>query len=92
MENNISLQDKFISILRDDQSFCVVHLVNGVKLRGVIKQFDMYVILLEWTDREVGQSIQIIYKHAISTIAKYNSHIDKEESRQKTYNPNINKR
>ena len=37
-------------------------MTNGVRLKGVIKGFDSFVILL----RETSQ--QLVYKHAVSTI------------------------
>ena len=39
-------------------------LVNGFQLRGVITGFDCFVVVLDSEGRQ-----QVIYKHAISTIA-----------------------
>ena len=41
-----------------------VFLVNGFQLRGVITGFDCFVVVLDSEGRQ-----QVIYKHAISTIA-----------------------
>jgi len=60
MANN--LQDSYLNQLRKDRTPVVVYLTNGVRLRGVIKGFDNFVLVL----KETGQ--QLIYKHAISTI------------------------
>jgi host factor-I protein len=57
-----NLQDSYLNQLRKDKTPVIVYLTNGVRLRGVIKGFDSFVILLE----ENTQSL--IYKHAISTI------------------------
>jgi len=57
-----SLQDNYLNQLRKDKTPVIVYLTNGVKLRGLIKSFDNFVILLE----ENTQSL--IYKHAVSTI------------------------
>lgn len=57
-----NLQDSFLNQLRRDKIPVVVYLANGVRLRGTIKSFDNFVILLE----ESTQSL--IYKHAVSTI------------------------
>jgi host factor-I protein len=57
-----SLQDNFLNQLRKEKIPVVVYLTNGVRLKGVIKGFDSFVILL----RESNE--QLIYKHAISTI------------------------
>jgi host factor-I protein len=64
MSNNKSqgLQDNYLNQLRKDKMPVVVYLTNGVRLKGVIKGFDNFVILL----KEATQ--QLIYKHAVSTI------------------------
>jgi len=59
---NQSLQDNYLNQLRKEKMPVVVYLTNGVRLKGVIKGFDNFVILL----KEVSQ--QLIYKHAVSTI------------------------
>ncbi len=59
---NQKLQDTFLNQLRKEKVSVVVYLTNGVRLKGVIKGFDNFVILLKET------SLQMIYKHAISTI------------------------
>jgi host factor-I protein len=57
-----SFQDSFLNQLRKDKMPVVVYLTNGVRLKGVIKAFDNFVILLS----DMNQ--QLIYKHAVSTI------------------------
>jgi host factor-I protein len=57
-----NLQDLFLNQLRKDRTPVVMFLTNGVRLKGIIKGFDNFVVLLkDVTD-------QLIYKHAISTI------------------------
>jgi host factor-I protein len=58
----LNLQDNYLNQLRKDKTPVVVYLTNGVRLKGIIKGFDNFVILL----KENTQSL--IYKHAISTI------------------------
>ena len=58
----VNLQDNFLNQLRKDKTPVVIYLTNGVRLKGIIKGFDNFVILL----RETTQSL--IYKHAVSTI------------------------
>jgi len=41
-----------------------VYLVNGFQLRGVVKGFDPFTVVLEYEKRE-----HLIYKHAISTVS-----------------------
>lgn len=60
MSNN--LQDRFLNQLRKDKTPVVVYLANGVRLKGTIKGFDSFVIVLKESTQ------QLIYKHAVSTI------------------------
>ncbi len=60
MANN--LQDNYLNQLRKEKVQVVVYLTNGVRLKGVIKAFDNFVILLKETSQ------QLVYKHAVSTI------------------------
>ena len=57
-----NMQDVFLNSLRKEGIFVTVFLTNGFQLKGIIKSYDNYTVLLE-TD---GQQ-QLIYKHAIST-------------------------
>jgi host factor-I protein len=58
----LNLQDNYLNQLRKEKIPVVIYLTNGVRLKGFIKGFDNFVILL----KENAQSL--IYKHAISTI------------------------
>ena len=62
-EKSQNLQDVFLNKIRKEKHTVTVFLVNGVKLQGVITWFDNFSMLL----RREGH-IQLIYKHAISTI------------------------
>jgi host factor-I protein len=57
-----SLQDNYLNQLRKDKMPVVIYLTNGVRLKGVVKAFDNFVILIK------ESSQQLIYKHAVSTI------------------------
>jgi host factor-I protein len=57
-----SLQDNYLNQLRKDKMPVIVYLTNGVRLKGTIKGFDSFVILLK------DASQQLVYKHAVSTI------------------------
>lgn len=57
-----NLQDNYLNHLRKEKISVVIYLANGVRLKGIIKSFDNFVIIL----KEASQ--QLIYKHAISTI------------------------
>ncbi len=60
----LSLQELFLNSVRKSKSPATIFLVKGVKLQGVITWFDAFSLLL----RRDGSS-QLVYKHAISTIA-----------------------
>ena len=57
-----ALQDPFLNALRKERIPVAIYLVNGIKLQGQVESFDSFVILLR------GSVVQLIYKHAISTI------------------------
>jgi host factor-I protein len=59
---NHNLQDIYLNQLRKEKIPVLIFLTNGVRLKGVIKGFDNFVVLL----KEANE--QLIYKHAISTI------------------------
>jgi host factor-I protein len=73
---NPNLQDNYLNQLRKDKIPVLVFLTNGVRLKGVIKSFDSFVILLE----ENTQSL--IYKHAVLTIVPERNIEVKLESQQ----------
>jgi host factor-I protein len=56
------LQDPFLEILRKESIPVAMYLVNGIKLQGQIEAFDQYVVILR------ANGMQVVYKHAISTI------------------------
>ena len=58
-----SVQDVFLNAIRKEKMSVTVFLVNGVKLQGIVTWFDNFCLLLR---REAH--IQLVYKHAISTI------------------------
>lgn len=59
-----NLQDVFLNTLKKEQTPVSLFLVNGIKLQGKIDSFDQYAIMLKNRDSQ-----QLVYKHAISTIA-----------------------
>ena len=58
------MQDSFLNTARKESVEVTVYLVNGVQVRGKVKGFDNYILLLESNGK-----IQMVYKHAISTVA-----------------------
>lgn len=59
---NHNLQELFLNQVRKDRTPVVIFLTNGVRLKGIIKGFDNFVLLLKDANE------QLIYKHAISSI------------------------
>ncbi|WP_078380823.1 RNA chaperone Hfq [Sutcliffiella halmapala] len=64
MKQSINIQDQFLNQLRKDGTNVTVFLLNGFQLRGLIKGFDNFTVLLETEGKQ-----QLIYKHAISTFS-----------------------
>lgn len=63
MKQGINLQDLFLNKARRENIGITVFLVNGYQIRGHVKGFDSYTLVLDSEDKQ-----QLIYKHAISTI------------------------
>ena len=64
MHNKANLQDIFLLQAKRDKLPVTMFLMNGCQMRGVITGFDAFVVVLDSEGRQ-----QVIYKHAISTIA-----------------------
>ena len=63
MKKNTNLQDAFLTLARRQDVPLTVFLVNGFQMRGVVRGFDPFTVVLESEGKQ-----QLIYKHAISTI------------------------
>ena len=67
MKNEINLQDGFLNVVRQQSQPVTIFLTNGFQMRGLVRGFDSFVVLLE------SEGVQkMIYKHAISTIVPQN--------------------
>ncbi len=66
MENKPAqnIQDSFLNTARKERTNITIYLLSGVKLTGRIRSFDKYSVVLETNNQE-----QLIFKHAISTVA-----------------------
>ena len=64
MQKSNNLQEIFLTKARRNRLNVTVFLVNGFQMRGVIAGFDAFTVVLITEGRQ-----QVIYKHAISTIA-----------------------
>jgi len=63
MAKAINLQDMFLNQVRKEGIGVTVYLSGGIQLRGVVRGFDAFTILLE----SAGKPVQLVYKHAITT-------------------------
>ena len=59
-----NFQDLILNQVRRDNMQLTVFLTSGFQIRGVLKGFDSYVIIMDVEGKQ-----QMIYKHAISTIS-----------------------
>lgn len=58
-----NLQDVFLNQARKNRISVTIHLINGFQLKGFVKGFDNFTIILDNDGKQV-----MIYKHAVSTI------------------------
>jgi host factor-I protein len=63
LKGTINLQDVFLNKARKENISITIFLVNGFQLKGNVKGFDNYTIILDSEGKQ-----QLIYKHAVSTI------------------------
>ena len=64
MSDAVNLQDAILNEVRKDRVPVTLFLMNGFQLRGIITGFDSFVVVLVTDGKQ-----QMIYKHAISTLA-----------------------
>ncbi|MEW5921033.1 MAG: RNA chaperone Hfq [Bacillota bacterium] len=65
-KNTINLQDNFLNQLRKENIAATIFLVNGYQIKGSIRSFDNFTILLDVEGKQ-----QMVYKHAVSTIIPF---------------------
>ena len=59
-----NLQDIFLNNARKERIPVTIFLVNGVQLKGIVKGFDSFKVVLDSDGKH-----QLVYKHAISTVS-----------------------
>jgi host factor-I protein len=64
MNKNINLQDVFLNQVRKEHVPVTIYLTNGFQLRGMVKGFDNFTVVLDSEGKQ-----QLVYKHAISTVS-----------------------
>jgi len=60
---NISIQDRLLNQMRKENVAVTIHLMNVFQIKGLVKAFDNYVIVVDSDGKQL-----IIFKHAVSTI------------------------
>ncbi|MEO3944539.1 RNA chaperone Hfq [Gorillibacterium sp. CAU 1737] len=68
MNKSINIQDNFLNSLRKENIPVTVYLTNGFQIRGLVKAFDNFTIIIDSEGRQ-----QMVYKHAISTFTPLRS-------------------
>ena len=63
MKKNTNLQDAYLTLARRQDVPLTVFLVNGFQMRGTVRGFDPFTVVLDSEGKQ-----QLNYKHAISTI------------------------
>ena len=58
-----NIQDAFLNEARRSHTVVVMFLTNGFQIKGVVRGFDQYVVMIDVMGKQ-----NMIYKHAISTI------------------------
>lgn len=70
-ETKQSLEQKFLETLKEEKTEVSIYLFSGIKLSGIIVDFDNHNIILrnESMNQSNKSTIQMILKQSISTIA-----------------------
>lgn len=63
-KTQVNLQDNFLNQVRKDGIPVTIYLVSGVQLKGLVRGFDSFTVVLETP----GKPSQVVYKHAIASI------------------------
>ena len=75
MQKTQNLQDGFLNRVRQEKVPVTMFLMNGFQMRGVVRGFDSFVVILETDGKQ-----QMIYKHAIWTVCPIHAVELREES------------
>ena len=64
MANTENLQDLILNEVRKEHTPVTMFLMNGFQMKGIVTGFDSFTVILSSEGKQ-----QMIYKHAISTLA-----------------------
>ena len=59
----VNLQDAFLNQVRKENMGVVIYLVSGAQIKGMVRGFDQFTVILESQGR-----LQLVYKHAIASV------------------------
>ncbi len=68
MNKPTNIQDHYLNQLRKDNILVTVYLTNGFQIKGHIRAFDNFTIIIDSEGKQ-----QMVYKHAISTFTPQKS-------------------
>ena len=60
----MNIQDVFLNYVRKENIPVVIYLVNGFQIRGLVRGFDNFSVIIENEGKQL-----LVYKHAVSTIS-----------------------
>lgn len=63
-KTQLNLQDAFLNQIRKEKILVTIYMINGFQIKGVVKGFDNFTVIVEMDGRQ-----QMVYKHAISTVS-----------------------
>lgn len=58
-----NLQDIFLNGARKNKIPVIIYLTNGFQLKGYVRGFDSFTVILDSDDKQI-----LIYKHSITTV------------------------
>src|SRR5579872_3122393 len=64
VKNNLPLQDAYLQAIKRENAPVTIYLRNGFQLRGHVRGFDNFTIILEYDNKP-----HLVYKHAVSTVS-----------------------
>jgi len=64
VKNNVPLQDAYLQAMKRENAPVTIYLRNGYQLRGHVRGFDSFTIILEYDNKP-----HLVYKHAVSTVS-----------------------
>lgn len=80
-KGQVNIQDLFLNQVRKDHVPVTIYLIGGVQLKGIVKAFDPFTVMLD----SPGKPTQIVYKHAIASVVpikQVNVPIQQESARE----------